>query len=291
MGRHSRTSTPAAPAPAVEQGRHRGPRRRHRPLRTGLLASSAALAVGTVAVGAGLLPKPAGIPSALNRLRGDGGRVQADPSGAAPNSYASLPTSARPSVPVGRGASRDPVHHHASHRPGPSASPSKTHASATPQPGGSGHSTAPQPAPTTKQATPVRTLSATAPPGEGSADEAEVLSLVNAERSKAGCAPLQDDPKLDALAGAFSDDMAARGFFDHTDPDGRTPWDRAKAAGISNLGGENIARGQATPQAVMDAWMNSPGHRANILDCDFKTLGVGVHHCTGGPWWTEDFGY
>jgi uncharacterized protein YkwD len=85
--------------------------------------------------------------------------------------------------------------------------------------------------------------------------------------------------------------MAARGFFDHTDPDGKSPWDRASAAGISNLGGENIARGQADAQAVMTAWMNSPGHKANILNCDFKTLGVGVHFGAGGPWWTQDFGY
>jgi uncharacterized protein YkwD len=85
--------------------------------------------------------------------------------------------------------------------------------------------------------------------------------------------------------------MAARGFFDHTDPDGATPWDRAEKAGISDLGGENIARGQADAAAVMEAWMNSPGHRANILNCDFKTLGVGVHFGSGGPWWTQDFGY
>lgn len=85
--------------------------------------------------------------------------------------------------------------------------------------------------------------------------------------------------------------MAARGFFDHTDPDGATPWDRAAKAGIAGLGGENIARGQADAAAVMEAWMNSPGHRANILNCDFKTLGVGVHLGSGGPWWTQDFGY
>ena len=85
--------------------------------------------------------------------------------------------------------------------------------------------------------------------------------------------------------------MAARGFFDHTDPDGDTPWDRAAAAGISDLGGENIARGQADAQAVMEAWMNSPGHRANILNCDYRTLGVGVHVGAGGPWWTQDFGF
>jgi uncharacterized protein YkwD len=292
MGRHSRTSTPAAPPAPVEPGRHRGQRRRGRPLRTGLLASSAALAVGAVAVGAGVLPRPGGIPSALNPLRGDGGHTQAGPSGAAPNSYASMSAGDRPSVPVGRGASRAPVHHRPSHTPSPSPHAPTTPAAPKP-PSASPRSTAPEPAPSTRTAAPVRTLSASVPPssGEGRADEAEVLSLVNDQRAKAGCAPLKDDPRLDALAGSFSDEMAARGFFDHTDPDGRTPWDRAKAAGITDLGGENIARGQADPQAVMDAWMNSPGHRANILDCDFKTLGVGVHYGPGGPWWTQDFGY
>jgi uncharacterized protein YkwD len=121
--------------------------------------------------------------------------------------------------------------------------------------------------------------------------EAQVLALVNAERAKAGVSPLAANSALTELAEKFSDDMAARGFFDHTDPDGLSPWDRAAKAGVTGLGGENIARGQADPAAVVEAWMNSPGHRANILNPDFKTLGVGVHFGPGGPWWTQDFGY
>lgn len=85
--------------------------------------------------------------------------------------------------------------------------------------------------------------------------------------------------------------MADRGFFDHTDPDGDTPWDRADQAGITNLGGENIARGQADAQAVMASWMASEGHRENILNCDYKTIGIGAHVADGGPWWTQDFGF
>jgi uncharacterized protein YkwD len=123
------------------------------------------------------------------------------------------------------------------------------------------------------------------------AARAQILSQVNRQRASAGCSPLTASSALDRLAQNFSDDMAARGFFDHTDPDGHTPWDRAAELGITGLGGENIARGQADAQAVMDAWMNSPGHRANILNCDFKTLGVGIHFGPGGPWWTQDFGY
>ncbi|MFI9243215.1 CAP domain-containing protein [Streptomyces sp. NPDC053086] len=120
---------------------------------------------------------------------------------------------------------------------------------------------------------------------------AEVLNLVNDERAKAGCSPLAANSALTGLAETFSDDMAARDFFAHTDPEGRTPWDRAAKAGVTGLGGENIARGQADAAAVMTVWMNSAGHRANILNCGFKTLGVGVHFGAGGPWWTQEFGY
>ncbi len=133
--------------------------------------------------------------------------------------------------------------------------------------------------------------SAPAALSEESAAAAQVLKLVNEERAKVGCSALAANSALTELAQNYSEDMRARGFFDHTDPDGRTPWDRAEKAGISNLGGENIARGQADAAAVMDAWMNSPGHRANILNCDFKTLGVGVELGSGGPWWTQNFGY
>ncbi|WP_345141467.1 CAP domain-containing protein, partial [Streptomyces mexicanus] len=134
----------------------------------------------------------------------------------------------------------------------------------------------------------------TRPPATGSSEtaaEAQVLVLVNQERAKAGCGPVATSSALTSLAEDFSRAMADQGFFDHTDPSGASPWDRAARAGITDLGGENIARGQADPAAVMDAWMHSPGHRANILNCDFTTLGVGVHYGPGGPWWTQDFGY
>jgi uncharacterized protein YkwD len=84
--------------------------------------------------------------------------------------------------------------------------------------------------------------------------------------------------------------MAERGFFSHTDSDGRDPWDRAGAAGIDYLRAENIARGQDTASDVMSSWMDSSGHRANILNCEYTKLGVGVHFGDGGPWWTQSFG-
>ncbi|WP_432062065.1 CAP domain-containing protein [Streptomyces sp. S1] len=148
---------------------------------------------------------------------------------------------------------------------------------------------APKPDPTTQA--PTRKAAAASTASRGDAAEAEILRLVNAERATVGCTPVNTDARLASLAGAFSADMAARGFFDHTDPDGDTPWTRAQQAGVSNLAGENIARGQTDAAAVMKSWMNSDGHRANILNCDFKTMGVGVYFGDGGPWWTQDFGY
>jgi uncharacterized protein YkwD len=86
-------------------------------------------------------------------------------------------------------------------------------------------------------------------------------------------------------------DMDVRDFFSHTNPDGDGPGDRIAAAEISHAGwGENIAWGYASPQAVMDGWMNSPGHRANILNSAWTHVGIGVHAPgVGGPWWTQVF--
>ncbi|MET9962769.1 CAP domain-containing protein [Streptomyces sp. NPDC006326] len=130
--------------------------------------------------------------------------------------------------------------------------------------------------------------------GPGTADsstEAAVLALVNKERASAGCGPLASDSALTAAARAYSDTMARSGVMSHTGPDGSTMTTRVEAAGYgwSRLG-ENIARGQADAEAVMQSWMNSPGHRANILNCAFKEIGIGVHKGDGGPWWTQDFG-
>ncbi|WP_329284780.1 sigma-70 family RNA polymerase sigma factor [Streptomyces sp. NBC_01455] len=163
-----------------------------------------------------------------------------------------------------------------------------------------------------KKASPSKTPSATkksvptpprsAPPAKASASApkvaaapattvAQVVALVNKERATAGCGPLTEDAQLEKAAQAHSDDMAARNFFEHTNPDGADPGQRITAAGYRwSTYGENIAQGQQTPEAVMESWMNSPGHRANILNCAFKNIGVGVHKGSGGPWWTQDFG-
>uniref|UniRef100_UPI0031D95F7A CAP domain-containing protein n=1 Tax=Streptomyces hawaiiensis TaxID=67305 RepID=UPI0031D95F7A len=131
--------------------------------------------------------------------------------------------------------------------------------------------------------------------GSGSASgggpEAEVLALVNKERAAAGCSPVTANDRLTRAADDYSDVMASSGVMSHTGPDGSTMTTRVEAAGYqwSTLG-ENIARGQADAGSVMKSWMNSPGHRANILNCSFKELGVGVHFGDGGPWWTQNFG-
>lgn len=130
------------------------------------------------------------------------------------------------------------------------------------------------------------------PPSASSAAEADVLSLVNEEREEAGCRPVKAESKLTELAGDFSRSMGIQGFFSHIAPDGSGPWDRAEDAGILELGGENIARGQPDAEAVMDDWMDSPAHKANILNCEYRTLGVGAYLSgSDGPWWTQNFGF
>ena len=120
---------------------------------------------------------------------------------------------------------------------------------------------------------------------------AQVAQLVNAERQKAGCGPVKINSKLNTAAMNHSVDMDKRDFFDHNSPDGKDPGDRITAAGYRwTTYGENIARGQQSSADVMKGWMNSPGHRANILNCDFKEMGVGRHDGAGGPWWTQAFG-
>ena len=142
------------------------------------------------------------------------------------------------------------------------------------------------PAPAAATASTAVAPAAAADPGV----EGQVLALVNQERAKAGCGALTADTRLATLARAFSADMRDRNFFSHTNPDGLDPFQRAAQAGITTMRAENIAQGQPDPTSVMTAWMNSPGHRANILDCSLRTLGVGVAYGTGGPWWTQDFG-
>ncbi|NJC72079.1 CAP domain-containing protein [Planosporangium thailandense] len=129
------------------------------------------------------------------------------------------------------------------------------------------------------------------PPSGDAGTETAVLTLVNQARATAGCAALTADPRLTAAARAHSADMARRGYFAHDTPDGVTVGARITAAGYRfSAAGENIAKGQQSASAVMRAWMNSPGHRANILNCRFRHLGIGLTRQGSTPVWTQDFG-
>jgi len=118
-----------------------------------------------------------------------------------------------------------------------------------------------------------------------------VLELVNVERARAGCGPVRLDDRLTAASLDHSQDMAARGYLSHTTPEGRTPWDRARAAGYDSATGENIAQGQRTADDVVRAWMGSEGHRRNILACGSVAMGLGLaRDGSGVPYWTQMFG-
>jgi uncharacterized protein YkwD len=137
------------------------------------------------------------------------------------------------------------------------------------------------------------TATGTPAPDSDTAWEDRVLQLVNQERATAGCASVASEVHLKTAAIAHSTDMATNAYFSHTSQDGRTMVNRVEAAGYTGWSrlGENIAAGQRSPEAVMDAWMHSDGHRANILNCAFTELGVGLAWSSSGtPYWTQDFG-
>ena len=119
--------------------------------------------------------------------------------------------------------------------------------------------------------------------------EAEaVLALVNRERSAAGLAPLTLDTDLCRVATVKAEDMQKNNYFSHTSPTYGSPFDMMKRYGISyRSAGENIAMGYRTADSVMEGWMNSDGHRANILNPSFTKLGVG--YCAEGNYWVQMF--
>ncbi|MCY8454754.1 CAP domain-containing protein [Bacillus spizizenii] len=121
-----------------------------------------------------------------------------------------------------------------------------------------------------------------------SAYEKKVVELTNAERQKQGLKPLQIDETLSKSARAKSQDMKDKNYFDHQSPTYGSPFDMMKSFGISyKTAGENIAKGQKTPEEVVKAWMNSEGHRKNILNPNFTHIGVG--YVESGSIWTQQF--
>ncbi len=118
--------------------------------------------------------------------------------------------------------------------------------------------------------------------------EEQVVKLVNQARAQNGLKPLTANWELARMARYKSQDMHDKNYFSHTSPTYGSPFDMMRSFGISyRAAGENIAMGYATPQAVMNAWMNSPGHRANILNPSFTQIGVG--YVANGNYWTQEF--
>ncbi|MCM6774299.1 CAP domain-containing protein [Nocardia sp. CDC159] len=137
--------------------------------------------------------------------------------------------------------------------------------------------------------------------GEGeSAWEKQVLDLVNAERRKKGCQPMRMDDRLTRAARLHNQEMRDRRYFNHISPDRSHPYPehRAKAQGYQGEVSENIGMGQTSPKEIMDGWMFSSGHRENMLNCSWKSAGVGALKGNSrrgslldtGPWWTMMFG-
>jgi len=135
----------------------------------------------------------------------------------------------------------------------------------------------------------------TIPPGDTPSETEralalEVFALINEERADYGLPALLWHDGVAQVAYEHSVDMDVRDYFSHVTPEGLSPGQRATAAGIEwSAYGENIAYGQPTPEAVMEAWMDSEGHRENILGTWYTHVGVGVHVAGGGPWWTQNF--
>ncbi|AXI08383.1 hypothetical protein CUC15_05320 [Oceanobacillus zhaokaii] len=118
--------------------------------------------------------------------------------------------------------------------------------------------------------------------------EQEVVELTNQERAKQGLSALQVDTELSKVAREKSKDMASNGYFDHNSPTYGSPFDMMKSFGITyRTAGENIAMGQRTPAEVVEGWMNSEGHRANILNGEYTHIGVG--YVENGNYWTQQF--
>lgn len=118
--------------------------------------------------------------------------------------------------------------------------------------------------------------------------EKRVVALVNEQRRAYGLAPVELSEELCVKARVKSQDMAQNRYFDHNSPTYGSPFDMMRALGVTyRYAGENIAMGYSTPEAVVNAWMNSEGHRANILNANYRTLGVG--YVAAGNYWTQWF--
>ncbi|KAI7248921.1 hypothetical protein KC345_g11801, partial [Hortaea werneckii] len=142
------------------------------------------------------------------------------------------------------------------------------------------------PAPTTAPVATAKPAAVPAVADNASSYTQQVVALVNKERTAAGLAPVSALDSLNKVAAAKATDMRTNNYFSHTSPTYGSPFDMMSAFGVTyQAAGENIAMGQKTPQEVMTAWMNSPGHKANILSANFNYIGVGFDN----NYWVQEF--
>lgn len=183
---------------------------------------------------------------------------------------------------------RSPIYPTTSYSPGPPPAPAQPSPEVPPPPSTSTTT----PAPSTSKTTSKPPTSAKSTPPASAPDSSasgQILALVNRQRADNGCGALTLNGSLNNAAENFAEDMSEKNYFSHVSPDGTTFDQRIKAAGYPSPAAENIAKGSTTPAQTMDMWMNSAGHRANILNCSYKKLGVGLD--TSGWYWVQDFGF
>ncbi len=164
-----------------------------------------------------------------------------------------------------------------------SAAPTTTTTTTPPTTSSTTKAPAPPPKTTTEEPEPTR------PPAATGTAQDQVVSLVNSFRADAGCDPVKVDDRLTAAAQGHAEDMSENDYFSHVSQDGRTFDQRIRDAGYPSPGAENIARGAQTAEQVMQMWMDSDGHRRNILNCDLNAIGVGLDR--DGFYWVQNFGY
>jgi uncharacterized protein YkwD len=142
------------------------------------------------------------------------------------------------------------------------------------------------------EAAPVTTQAHTGQAATAQTLQADIARLTNSQRTAHGCSAARVNAQLGAAAAGHSAWMARTGTFAHTGQAGSTFVTRAKAAGFARPSGENIAWGYRSATEVVNAWMTSPGHRANILNCRSASVGVGTaFDASGNPYYTQVFGY
>jgi uncharacterized protein YkwD len=253
-------------------GRHRHPRRAFGPAAVGVLV---ALMLGGLGAGAAFLPESL---VGTGGTSGQGGASGPGTTLARDADLTDAPAAADALPPVTPAASPSPA----------AVKPSPT--KATPSPSRS--TTKPKPSPTRTQTTQAPDPPDTPDPPAGADTEVEkVVEIVNRERAAGGCPAVTMNAKLNEAAQLHSQDQAAHNTMSHDGSDGSSPWDRARRAGYENAIGENVAMGYRDAEAVMDGWMNSSGHRNNIMNCSARAIGMGLAKSSSGvPYWTQMFG-